>query len=55
MAKLTLFLACGHEVERTLRADRLPDLAGVHVPCVQCQRLRPVQGFKVHPDGDEDD
>lgn len=50
MAKLTLSLACGHEVERTLHGERLPRMDGVHVACGQCKRLQPVDRFEVHVD-----
>jgi hypothetical protein len=45
MAKVVLSLACGHEVERTLPAERVPQMQGVHVACTRCHRLQPVARF----------
>ncbi len=50
MAKLTLLLVCGHEVERTLHGHRPAHMDGVHIPCPLCRRLQPVDRFEVGAD-----
>ncbi len=53
MAKFTLILACGHELDRALRGDRAPRMDGGHIACPQCKRLQPVDRFTTHADDDD--
>lgn len=52
MPTVKLSLACGHDTERELHGEHIPDMHGVHVACKQCRQMRQVVELSVRSDAD---